>query len=487
MLRAAFLFLLFVVVSVPGQAQAPPAPQPSVPVIKIKVPSKPTAGRALKYTLLPPLLDRTAGNAAPFWLRAGAAARGVQIKWTDKIDNWMGRTGTPLADMPVKEVQQFLASYRPALRLAEEAARRDHCDWERPPVTLQSLAENPYFGEEVQSQRLLAAVLSIRFRLELAEKHTDQALHTLQVGYALAHDIGDAPTLLDSLVALAVTAIMESHTEELLEQPDTPNLYWALTALPRPFIDLRRPLEYELGTLYRSFPQLRDLDKKTLTKEQAQDQLDELLRELVRFQGIGRPGDKDKPPPVADKQSVAVLVEKLYPDAKRHLLDRGRTAEQVAALPAVQTVGIYLVDQYDRDRDDILKWFVVPSWQARAGLEQVEKRLQAERERGPGNLFQSLLVPAISKVLQAGARVERYLAGLRCVEAIRLYAAAHDGKLPTKLEDVTEVPLPIDPVTGKGFDEFYKAEGDTAVLDIPPPPPQPAAVGRRYEFARPAK
>jgi hypothetical protein len=488
-MRRAFVFLLVVAVPVVCLADAPPAPQPSAPVIKVKVSSKPAPGRALKYTLLPPLLERTSGNAASFWLRASGAAREVQQKWTDDVYKWMGSTGTPLKDLPVKEVRDFLDKYRLALRLTEEAARRDHCDWDRPPLTLQTLGEG-LFLNEVQSQRQLAGLLSIRFRLELAEKHTDQALSTLQTGFALAHDIGEAPTLLDNLVAIAVTAIMESHVEELLEQPDAPNLYWALTTLPRPFLDLRKPLEYEFGTLYRSVPQLRDLDKKTLTADQAQDLLDYLLRQMVEFEGVGKAGAKNWPLPRADKKQVAELIEKLYPDAKQHLRDRGRTAEQVAALPKVQAVGIYLVDRYDHDRDEVMKWFAVPPWQARAGLEQVEKRLRAERERGPGNLFVSLLFPAVEKVHAAGTRVERYLAGLRCVEAIRRYAAAHDGKLPARLEDVTEVPLPLDPATGKGFDAFYKADGDTAVLEIPPPPGkegQSPILGRRYEFSRPGK
>ena len=48
---------------------------------------------------------------------------------------------------------------------------------------------------------------------------------------------------------------------------------------------------------------------------------------------------------------------------------------------------------------------------------------------------------------------------MRHVEALRLYAAGHDGKLPAKLSDIS-VPLPVDPVTGKPFD--YAVEGATA-------------------------
>ena len=43
-----------------------------------------------------------------------------------------------------------------------------------------------------------------------------------------------------------------------------------------------------------------------------------------------------------------------------------------------------------------------------------------------------------------------------------MYAAAHEGQLPDKLTDVTEVPLPNDPGIDRPF-EYHRA-GDTATL-----------------------
>ena len=65
--------------------------------------------------------------------------------------------------------------------------------------------------------------------------------------------------------------------------------------------------------------------------------------------------------------------------------------------------------------------------------------------------------------LFAFARTDRQLAALRCIEALRLYAAGHDGKLPPTLDDIKEVPIPSNPVTGKPFS--YRLEGRTAVLE----------------------
>jgi hypothetical protein len=75
-------------------------------------------------------------------------------------------------------------------------------------------------------------------------------------------------------------------------------------------------------------------------------------------------------------------------------------------------------------------------------------------------------LPAIRNVVEATARLDRHVAALRCVEAIRLHAAAHGGKLPAKLSDITEVPVPVDPATGKSF--VYQVKGDRVDLRDPP-------------------
>ena len=53
--------------------------------------------------------------------------------------------------------------------------------------------------------------------------------------------------------------------------------------------------------------------------------------------------------------------------------------------------------------------------------------------------------------LGARTRMDRRVAALRCVEAVRLYAAAHDGKLPPSLDEIKDVPVPRDPVDDKPF------------------------------------
>ncbi|MHC4203134.1 MAG: hypothetical protein ACYSTT_00670 [Planctomycetota bacterium] len=62
-------------------------------------------------------------------------------------------------------------------------------------------------------------------------------------------------------------------------------------------------------------------------------------------------------------------------------------------------------------------------------------------------------------------RLDRHVAILQCIEAIRLYAAAHEGKFPKQLNDITLVTVPDDPVANKAF--VYTRTGAKAVLEIP--------------------
>jgi hypothetical protein len=65
-------------------------------------------------------------------------------------------------------------------------------------------------------------------------------------------------------------------------------------------------------------------------------------------------------------------------------------------------------------------------------------------------------------------RLDRHIATLQCIEALRLYAAAHNGKFPSNLGEITEVTIPDDPVTNKPF-IYRRTTGSQAILEGPIP------------------
>jgi hypothetical protein len=159
-----------------------------------------------------------------------------------------------------------------------------------------------------------------------------------------------------------------------------------------------------------------------------------------------------------------------YPRAKRYLIAHGRSAAEVDAMPVPQVVLLYTMQFYNEARDDIFKWTYFPYDDSQKFAKQSEQRLrQIARNREEVIPLASLLLPALYAAKTAEARIERDLAALQILEALRLYAADHDGKLPDRLADITEVPLPADPFTGQPF--IYHREGNTAFLESFGPQP----------------
>ncbi|HVW38348.1 MAG TPA: hypothetical protein VHB99_13625, partial [Pirellulales bacterium] len=64
--------------------------------------------------------------------------------------------------------------------------------------------------------------------------------------------------------------------------------------------------------------------------------------------------------------------------------------------------------------------------------------------------------------------LQRQIQSLRIIEAVRDHLAAHDGKLPETLAEITNVAIPLDPMTDQPFE--WHCEGDNAVLKAPPLP-----------------
>jgi hypothetical protein len=69
---------------------------------------------------------------------------------------------------------------------------------------------------------------------------------------------------------------------------------------------------------------------------------------------------------------------------------------------------------------------------------------------------------AFDRVRSISKRLDNNLNGLQCVEAIRHYAATHDGQFPENLSDISQIEVPKDVVSGKEFE--YRRTAAGAVL-----------------------
>jgi hypothetical protein len=451
--------LLACLILVVGAAPAPAQPQSAEP-IKLTLPPAAAPVPALKYPLLPELSEQTPGNAAQLYYRAFSPEWWSNVRKREVMDKVDKAVETPIADLKKSDLR-WLLDFK-ALREVDRAARRAYCDWE---LTERLKEDGIYLLiPDVQAMREFAQFLTVRARLEMADGHLDRALHTLRTGFALARHVGDGVTLIQSLVGVAVAMRMVAQVEELLRQPGAPNLYWALTGLPRPFADLRKPLQGEKLWLFGTWPELRDVDNPHLSPHQRE----RLVVIAALFVADPSRDYRTWAPDTAARLATIARVAKAYPGAKRALIAAGRKPEEVEALPALQVVLIEALRDFERRRDDEYKWMAVPYPAARPGLLRAEKSLREAKDRRESIPIAETMLPTTLKVYGAATRLDRRIAALRCIEAVRMYAATHDGKPPAALADVTEVPIPSDPMTGKAFE--YKANGETFTLSAAAPP-----------------
>jgi len=95
--------------------------------------------------------------------------------------------------------------------------------------------------------------------------------------------------------------------------------------------------------------------------------------------------------------------------------------------------------------------------------------------------FKKRLKPGHDRARLVARKLDRHVAALQVIEALRLYAAAHEGKLPNRLSDFTTFDIPDDPVTETPF--VYSGSDKHAVLEAPAPKGGREKDAMRYEIS----
>lgn len=453
------------------ESHARPEP-PKRPETAMPITAAPEPVPALRWRLMPELRETTPGNAATLYYRSFAPEWMGNVR-TQKMADELDKA----ANMPLGELREFARKPESGigwvrqssmLKEVDRASRRQYCDWD-----LIGRVREEGVGlllPDQQSFREFARMLAVRARLELADGDYTAAVRTLQTGLMLGRNVSDAPTLIQSLVGTAISAVMFSQVEEWVRTSGSPNLYWALTNLPRPFIDLRKPFQGERLFLDNLLPGFRDAIRNPAQADLSPVNLESLFRNILQL--------SDEPGTPA--LSIFWTMKK-YPAAKRFLRAIGWPEHKVESLPALQIVLLADVAEYDRYYDSFVKWSGLPFAEARSGFDRAEHALKKHVGDGgsPGMSLSGLLLPAVVKVFEASNRIDRRIAALRTVEAIRLYAAEH-GRLPAQLSEITAVPIPADPRTGEPF--RYNSDGATATLIAPPPERERASVSNSLQY-----
>jgi hypothetical protein len=443
---------------------APLAAEPPGPTALALSPATPAPPGQLR--LLPDAAELTPGNAATLWERCLAMfVENPHLLKDLREDHWGNWTATPLDKWPAEEVAGKLRMCRHLLREAEYAARCRDCDWQ-----LHGRPEGiGLLLPDMQGFRMIGTVLAVQARHQVASGDFAGAAHTIRGGLTLGRHLGQkACCLIQVLVGVAITHQMLNQVEAFVQEPGAPNLYWELSAQPRPLFDLYPVAVEDMAMIEKMFPFLSQADGPPWTPAQisaAEDSLKKMaqdfgLRDLEELE-------------IAMRKELRTQVAK---EGRKELVKHGYTAEQLAALPDLQVVTLFAGREYRQASAELLRWLQVhdpfdhPGF-AKAAKRHTEAMSRLERlfllHKLLTGLSDGSVADSLRKVAAATQRTDRRVAGLRAVEALRLQAAADGGKLPAQLADVKEVPVPPDPVTGKPF--VYTLVDGKATLSAPAP------------------
>jgi hypothetical protein len=435
--------------------------EPKIKIMSVSPAREPVP--ALGNRLLPLESELNPGDAAPIYIRLAAGV--TADAWSEleaKPKTWLE---LPLDQFQAKEARTFLDGWRGKLLQLEYGAHRETCSWN---YTL--LEEREHIADleiaDAQSMRTWSKLLALQARVEISERHFARAARAIETGLSFSRHAGDGPFFINGLIGNASARFMLDQVEDFISQPGAPSLYWSLTALPRPLIGIRKSMAQEYKICERLLPEMTDLEQPRTDAEWA--------ARLARFHGriLGiRAGytKREKGQPRAGnsgdfKENLAEFKEWVLPQAKAYFEAR---QDKVDSRTDDERILRYFGASYRDLYDDVHKAGYLPFFEAEPVYDRGEKQLISAKN-GPLTIFAEM-ISNVHGVHSNDARLDRKVAMLRAVEALRLHAGAL-GRLPDSLDQVKVAPIPIDPYTGKAF--RYEATGESAELasEIPGAP-----------------
>ncbi len=439
---------------------------------------------ALKHRLRLRSHEYKPGNAATYYLQTNAQNdlngtwKSVRKEFGEAVDDWY-RNEIPLSELPLDKMRRAASRFDSlASNFIVPASTRQDCDWGYHFAELRGAEVYSLLLPGAQQSRSIARMLSLRTRLAIAEGRYDDALDHMRMNYRLARNIGKEPILVCGLVGIAIQGVTNVAVIDLIASPDSPNLYWALTELPRPLVDMREAVCLEMSAYERVFPIL-------LNPETAEHTPQEWALRIARAMDVSRnfsgspSGIDNSSGNLALRLAVAGSSLIAYPAAKQRLLRTGVGSQRVEQMPVGQVLAVDAAREYRLRADELEKWWYVPYPAARHRMREAERGVfEGNLHSGFGSLLAGFLMPAIRAVHAAQIRIEWQMNALRLLEALRMHAA-ETGQFPNSLEQIQGVPVPRNPVTTQPY--LYWLEGQTAVVELPLSDGIPG-VAHRYEM-----
>jgi hypothetical protein len=412
---------------------------------------EPTPTPALLYQLQFDPAERRAGSGAATYLQAASLLTDAEQRLVEDARDADDAGNVPAFD---KAMVALAADKRVGtiLGLLDEAGRHEEIglDVAWRDVGLDAIIPqlNPWRG--------LTNLLYVRLRQQTRAGDVAGAVGTLRLGYQMARSVGDGGPLLCGLVAVGSAAILDEGLSKLMDRPDAPNLYWAMATAPRPVVSLRRVMDCERRFQVAGLPVLAIARSGEIPSDAWPMNFD-MAGGMSPATGPARAPAKLTGEDIAFAKSyIAAHPDVVAYYARRH---QPKVADASKVDPEA-LLATYFIGQFQDGSDEFNKLLGLPYPLLLPRVRDLPAMLR-RRGLAAENMY-AMVAPSLPMPIETFARRDRTWAALTAVEALRSYAADHGGRLPATLADVSDTPVPDNPVTGKPFE--YRVEDGVATL-----------------------
>jgi hypothetical protein len=412
------------------------------PVRELTVSAARAPARALEHSFLSPPGGWQPGNAAPLYYQAMLMLSSLSAEEQGVLAEVAGGA------TPAARAEGALERADEALALVEMASLMERCDWGTPVRSQGTSVRVP----ETARLRLVGMALAARANLQLSARDIAGSVRSVGTGLRLSRHIAEGPTIVQGVVALSIANMMADVLERLVGTEGAPSMYWPLAELGDVPVDISPGLRRERYIVNFGAPLLDAVGAGTVEPGAAVAAVGPAF--------FGSPTDSDP----ASRWRAAGLAAASYPEARSAFIAEGMTAAEVDALPVTYVSLRYGVQRYLELRDELFKWTALPYWQACDGVARSQERVGRAVESGEGGLLTHTL-PNVEAMMRNSVMIQRRFGALRVIEALRLYAGANGGELPTSLAAPAMLPVAPDPMSGGGFG-YERGEGVAVIGGI---------------------
>ncbi len=407
------------------------------------------------------------GNSALTYMAAFAEG-GLRIPWK-RIEDTFGYDGLNFGYSDSKATKEELIQAASEFddlidHFIRRASRQRRCEWDLGMEYIEGAALFSFPLSNAQETRSISRAIGLQTRAAIAEGDFDKAVELMGMNYKLGGDVAKIPAMVASLVGIAEVSIANDSMQELIGAEGSPNMYWALTELPDPIIDVRTAMRVETQWAERLIPELAEVDRK-----HSDAGWKSLYERVVERVARGIPNQLEN---YASSTGRSLMPFGFgiasYRSSKKRMIATGIDKAEVEAMSVAEVLLKDAAHEAKRLGDLCEKQTYMSFQDAMRFTYQVENELRlSESISNPGAVLTGLILPATQQVLAAQMRVRRDICAFRVIEAIRMHAA-QTGALPLDLDEISLVPAPDNPATGKPFE--YRIDDSAAVLDLSPWP-----------------